>query len=373
MLHVIILAGGSGTRLWPESRQSRPKQLLSFESGQTMLESTARRLETLVSEDRIWILTAESMRSSIESAMSVGSWTLPKEQILAEPAARNTAPCIGWAAAKLLAVDPEATMIVLPSDHVIKPKPAFCDALRFAADLVEEASERLITLGIKPFFPSTSYGYIQRSEPLETPVAEKWSDLTTAYRVVRFHEKPALEKAVEFLESGDYGWNAGIFVWKARTIYDLLCRFEPEIGEKLNEISRSIGTSQEAEVTARCFPEMKKISIDFAVMERAEPIVMLEAPFSWDDVGTWCSLDRLYADNRDEQKNLAIGAKLLAIDSLGCIVRADDPNHLFALLGLEDVIVVQTEDATLIARKDREESVREVIEQLKTRHWNEYL
>ena len=334
-----------------------------------MIQSTAFRMDRLVPLDRTWILTGRSMVDQIERSLP----GLPKSRILAEPAARNTAPCIGWAAAKLLKTDPEAVMIVLPADHVIRPESVFCDTLRFAADLVEESPDRLVTLGIKPTFPSTSYGYIQRSGPLESPVAEKWEPLTSAYNVVRFHEKPPLEKAGEFLKTGRFGWNAGIFIWKARTIYERLKRFEPEIGELLDRLSEKIGTDDEAPATDELFPQMKKISIDYAVMERAESIVMLEATFSWDDVGTWCSLDRLYADRKDEADNLAVGAKLLAVDSRNCIVRGSDPEHLFALLGMEDIVVVQTADATLLARKDREESVRDVIELLKEKNWNEYL
>ncbi|MDR2115998.1 MAG: mannose-1-phosphate guanyltransferase [Planctomycetaceae bacterium] len=371
MLYAVILAGGSGTRLWPESRQSLAKQFLSFETNRTMLESTVRRLNSLIPIEQIRTLTGQSMIELIEKSLP----NLPKDHILAEPAARNTAPCIGWAAVKLFKNDPDATMIVLPSDHVIQPDDVFCNTLRFAVDLVEELPQRLVTLGIKPTFPSTSYGYIQRNRnsPLESPVTEKWKNLTTAFNVVRFHEKPPLEKALEFLKSGNFGWNAGIFVWKAKTILELINRFEPEIGEHLNTIANVIGTDQEQIVTERIFPMMKKISIDFAVMERAETIIMLEACFSWDDVGTWCSLDRLYAEQHDQDGNLAVGSKILTINSSNCIVRCNDPNHLFALLGIENVIIVQTPDATLIARKDCEESVREIIEKLKKQNRNEYL
>lgn len=369
MLHAVILAGGSGTRLWPESRAARAKQFLAFQAERSLLETTVRRLEPLGADLDIRILGGRAMAGQIEAAMP----DFPKRKILAEPSARNTAPCIGWAAVKLLADDPDATMIVLPSDHVVSPESVFCDTLRMAADLVDEDPRRLVTLGIEPTYPSTSYGYIQRGAALESPVAEKWSGLTASHEVVRFHEKPALEKAVKFLALGDFAWNAGMFVWKAKTLLELLRRFEPEIGEALDRIAESIGTDREEIVTEERFEAMKRISIDYAVLERAESIVMLRARFSWDDVGTWCSLDRLYADEHDENGNLGVRAKILAIDSKGCVVRGNDPEHLFALLGLEDLIVVQTDDATLIARKDREESVRDVIEELKKRNWNEYL
>lgn len=369
MLHAVILAGGSGTRLWPESRQSKAKQFLCFESNRSMIQSTADRLTRLVSERQLWALTTAAMSEQIQVSLP----DLPVSQVIAEPAARNTAPCIGLAAIKLLKVDPDATMIVLPSDHVIQPDEVFCDTLQFAADLVEEDANRLITLGIKPTFPSTSYGYIQRNGQLYTPISAKWTKLTAAYNVVRFHEKPNIEKATEFLATEQFAWNAGIFVWKAKTIFDLLCRFEPEIGGLLEKILPTIGTPEEQLTIEKNFPLMKKISIDYAVLERAESIIVLESTFSWDDVGTWCSLDRLYSDRRDENGNLAVGAKILTVDSKNCIVRSDDPGHLFALLGTEDLIVVHADKATLIARKDHEESVREIIERLKENRWDDYL
>ncbi len=369
MIHAVILAGGSGTRLWPESRKSRAKQFLTFQAGRSLLETTIRRLDHLGPDLDVRILGGRSMTEQIEAAMP----DFPKRNILAEPSARNTAPCIGWAAAKLIRDDPEAVMVVLPADHVVSPESVFCDTLRMAAELVEEDPNRLITLGVKPTEPSTSYGYIQRSEALNSPVAKKYGGLTVPYNVVCFHEKPAREKAAEFLAAGTFAWNAGIFVWKAKTLLELLRRFEPEIGQCLDRIIEAMGTDREDAVTEDQFEKMKRISIDYAVLERAESIVMLEARFAWDDVGTWCSLDRLYPEDHDAAGNLAVGTKILAVDSRNCVVRGNDPKHLFALLGLEDLVVIQTADATLIARKDREESVRDVIEELKKRNWNEYL
>ncbi|MDR1924013.1 MAG: NTP transferase domain-containing protein [Planctomycetaceae bacterium] len=368
-LHAVILAGGVGTRLWPESRQSKAKQFLSIESERTMIESTVDRLGQIVPRERIWILTTKMMSKQIESILP----DIPASQILTEPAQRNTAPCIGLAAARLLQRFPDAVMTVLPSDHVIRDKGLFCDTLRFAVDLVEEDSERLITLGIKPTFPSTSYGYIERSGQITSNACNKWKSLTNAYNVNRFHEKPPKEKAISFLESGQFAWNGGIFVWKAKTIYDLISRFEPEIGGILGQIVGSFGGADEVGMVENLFLKMKNISIDYAVLERADSIVMLEAKFDWDDVGTWCTLDRLYAGQHDSQGNLALTKKLLSINSSGCIIRANNPNHLFALLGINDVIIIQTEDATLIARKDQEESVRKIIDELKEKGWTEFL
>ncbi len=339
-----------------------------------MIQSTVDRLLPLVPSNRTWILTGTSMVNRIRESLPM----VPRNHLLAEPAARNTAPCIGWAAVKLLNVDPDATMVVLPADHIIKPESVFCETIHRASELVDEAPERLITLGIKPTFPSTSYGYIQQGVALETTCSERWlpdrwPETAPPHCVQKFHEKPPGEKAEEFLKRGGFLWNAGIFVWKAKTILELLSRLEPEIGEKLERIAAVIGTPRERAETDTIFPEIKKISIDYAVMERAESIVVLEAGFSWDDVGTWCALDRLYADKKDERGNLAVGTKLLAVDSESCVVRGNDPNHLFALLGVKDLIVVQTENATLLTSKEREESVRNVIEALKEKGWDEFL
>ncbi|MCL2742266.1 MAG: mannose-1-phosphate guanylyltransferase, partial [Planctomycetaceae bacterium] len=310
MFHAVILAGGTGTRLWPESREKRAKQFLTFESGGTMIQNTVRRLEMLVPNENICVLTTAAMTEQMYENLLF----LPKENIIAEPVPRNTAPCIGLAAIQLLHKDPEAVMCVLPSDHVIKPAETFCETLRFAADLCNEDESRLITIGIKPAFPAESYGYIQRDEKITSSAAERWKHLTAAYQAVKFHEKPKKEKAAEFLATGKFAWNAGIFIWKAATIYKLLCEHEPETGEQLNTIRQALGTSKQQEVIAECFPKMKKNSIDYAVLEKAENIVMLESVFSWDDVGTWCSLDRLNTERRDTDGNLAFGAQVLTVD-----------------------------------------------------------
>ncbi|MDR1289604.1 MAG: NTP transferase domain-containing protein [Planctomycetaceae bacterium] len=368
-IHAVILAGGSGTRLWPESRQSRAKQFLEIESGRTMIESTAARLERIVPYERMWILTTESMSGQIETLLP----QIPQNRILKEPVPRNTAPCIGLAAARIYKEFPKATMIVLPSDHVIRNENSFCQTLQFAADLVDENPERLITLGIKPTFPSTSYGYIERNDSVVSEATQKWKTLTTAYNVSRFHEKPSQDNAIKFVETGHFAWNAGIFIWKSGTIINLINKFEPETGEVLTQIADKFGSADEKDFIDNLFPRCKNISIDYAVLERAGSIVMLEAVFDWDDVGTWSAVDRLHANKHDDQNNLALSTKLIAIDSSNCIVRADNPEHLFALLGINDIIIVQSKNATLIAKKEQEESVRKIINELKEKNWKEFL
>jgi len=355
MLHAVILAGGSGTRLWPASRTAKPKHLLAFEQQQTLLQATLERLTGFVPSERIWVVTSRSQAAQVADLLP----HFDARNIFLEHVPRNTAACIGYAAVKLRHIDPDALMVVLPADHIIKPASVFCETLQRAADIVAQSPDTLVTLGIKPTFPATTYGYIQRGTAVETT--------KNAYHVLRFCEKPKQEVAETFFQSRDFYWNAGIFVWKVETILELLHRFEPDISSLLNNISDALETPEEFLVTEECFQMMKSISIDYAVMERAKNIAVVEAAFDWNDVGTWSALDRLYADQKDQDGNLSVFSNALAIDSTGCTVRCDDPRHLVALVGMHDVVVVQTADATLIARKDQEESVRRIVEELKKR------
>jgi mannose-1-phosphate guanylyltransferase len=367
MLHAVIMAGGSGSRLWPASRNERPKQFLALADERPLILSTVERLYGLVDPERMLIVTGEAMAPMARQTLP----HLPREAILAEPAARNTAPCIGLAALRLLHDDPEAVMVVLPADHVIEPEPSFRDALGQAVALVEEDARRLVTLGIWPTYPSTSYGYIEREEPLSTPAAQRAQ--LKSYRVAQFHEKPPREKAEAMLRSKRFSWNAGIFVWKASTILEAIAEYEPELGEHLEAIARAQGQPDFAEVLREHFLAMKSISIDYAVMERWPSIVLIDAPFQWDDLGTWRSVERLHAGEEDASGNLLLSEKVLAIDASGNVVRSEDPEHLLAILGVENLIVIHTPEATLIAHRDAEESVREVMTQLKARGWERYL
>jgi mannose-1-phosphate guanylyltransferase len=367
MLHAVIMAGGSGSRLWPASRKERPKQFLALEDERPLILATVERLYRLVDPDRMLIVTGREMAPRARQALP----HLSREAILVEPAARNTAPCIALAALRLLRDDPDAVMIVLPSDHVIRPEEEFRETLRLAADLVEEDPRRLITLGVRPTYPSTSYGYIEREESLSSPVAEEAN--FSSFTVRKFHEKPPREKAEEMLQAGRFSWNAGIFVWKASTILEAIAEYEPEIAVHVEAIRQAQDEANFEEVLHEHFPAMKSISIDYAVLERSPSIVVIDAPFQWDDLGTWRSVQRLHSGEEDESGNLLLSEKVLAIDARGNVVRSDAPDHLVALLGVEDLIVVHTPEATLIAHRDSEESVREIMKQLKDRGWESYL
>jgi mannose-1-phosphate guanylyltransferase len=379
MLHAVIMAGGTGTRFWPESRARRPKQLLPLVGSKTMVRTTVERLAGLAPPERIVVATTAELAESIAEELP----ELPRAAILAEPMKRNTAACIGLAAIRVGRDDPEATMAAMPADHAISPVEAFHDAIRFAAALVEEQPERIVTFGVRPTYPAESFGYIERGERLEGPGDElkaacgfaqspgrpPESPPPAAYRVRRFHEKPDAATARQYLDSGAFSWNAGIFVWRAATILAALAEHQPALHERLVRIAEAAGSPGFDDVLRREFAAMPSISIDHAVLERAAEVVVVEAPFDWDDVGSWQAIGRL--SGADAEGN-TIQARHVGLYTRGTVVRGPD-DHLIATLGLVDCIIVHTPDATLVADKHDEESVRALVEWLEKRGWTEYL
>jgi mannose-1-phosphate guanylyltransferase len=370
MLHAVIMAGGSGTRFWPESREQRPKQLLKMLGDRTMIRSTVDRLGDLVPPERVLVATTEQLAPRMAEELS----ELPREAILAEPCKRNTAPCIGLAAIRISRDDPNATMAVMPADHVIVPDESFRGAIQFAAALVEERPERIVTFGIRPTYPAESFGYIEREAPLphDPTVVALPPELSTAppvYRVKQFREKPDAKTAAAYLASGTFYWNSGIFIWKAQTILDALAEHQAELHQRLRRIADAADTPQFDEVLRREFAAIKGISIDYAVLEHATEILVVEAPFEWDDVGSWQSMARL--GGTDAEGN-TIAARHLGLDTTGTIVRGSD-DHLIVTLGMKDCIIVHTPDATLVADKHQEESIRNLVELLKQQGWSDYL
>ncbi|MCL2348623.1 MAG: sugar phosphate nucleotidyltransferase [Planctomycetaceae bacterium] len=360
MLYSVIMAGGSGTRLWPESRKERPKQFLRFKNDRPLILDAAESLYGLVDPSRVIVAVGKGMQPLLAEAVP---W-LRSENVLVEPVSRNTAPCIGLAAVYLLRNDRDAVMVVMPSDHIIEPRSVFCDTIRFAVDLVEESPERLVTLSVRPDFPSVSYGYIECGKKIESDASRKWNALTSARHVSRFHEKPDAQTSEMFLQSGRFRWNTGIFVWKARRILDMIDRYQPEMGRHLKNIADAVKNGDFPETLEREFQAIQGISIDYAVLEHAESMVTIEATFAWDDVGTWQSLDRVHAGKHDASGNLADRCRLIAVDASHNIVRCDDPDQWIALVGVENLIVVQTKQGTLIAHKGDEEKVRQVMEKM---------
>ena len=363
MLHPVIMAGGSGTRFWPASRVALPKQLLSLVGERTMIQETLDRVSGLAAAEHALVVTNQSLVEPIREQLP----SLAAEAVIGEPCKRDTAPCVGLAAAIVARDDDDATMIVMPSDHVIRDTDAFHSAIRHAADLVERDPTRIVTFGIRPSYPAESFGYIERGEPLKSDDGSEVE--IAAYPVKMFREKPSAEVAEQYLATGGFYWNSGIFVWKAKTILDALAAHEPVMYQHIQAIAASYGSKTFDETLASEFAKIEGKSIDYAVMEKYENVVVIEAAFDWDDVGNWRSLTRQHGT--DDAGNTVIG-RHLALNSNGCIVRSSD-DHLVVTLGMQDCIVVHTPDATLVARKHDEESIRQIVELLKEQGWDRFL
>ena len=343
MIHAVIMAGGRGTRFWPESRNARPKQLLRLHGDRTMLQQTVDRLGDLVPPDRLWIVTNAEQADEVRRQLP----DMPAGNVLVEPTGRDTAPCVALAAAHVNAADADGTMIVMPADHVIRPDDVLQSALRQAADVVEQAPGTLALFGVKPSYPSVGFGYIERGDAVDGG----------AYRVKSFREKPDEATAQTYLDAGTFYWNCGMFVWKAATILDAIERYEPEVAGPVAAIAETIGTDDYDTTLGEKFATAKKISIDFAVLERADNIVVMEAPFEWDDIGAWQALPRLIDADADGN---VVDAAFCGVDTRDCIVRAPD-GHTIATFGVSDLIVVHTPDATLVARRDDETGVKQLV------------
>ncbi len=354
------MAGGAGTRFWPASRKATPKQLLPLVGRETMIRQTYLRLGDLAPAERTLIVTNKALVPAIAEQLP----ELPAASVVGEPCKRDTAPCIGLAALLVSRNDPDATMAVMPSDHVIRAADRFRDGLEQAARLVEADPTRIVTFGIRPTYAARSFGYIQRGAGLDTAFDE-----APAFQVKQFREKPDQATAAQYLASGDFYWNSGIFVWKARTILDALAARQPQMLEHLNRIGEAWETDRQQEVFDTEFAAINGVSIDYAVMEHAQNVVVVEAHFDWDDLGSWQSLPReLGSDHND---NTIIG-KHIGENTTGSIIRTSD-DHLVVTLGLKDCLIVHTDNATLVANKHDEEAVRNIVNQLQERGWTDYL
>lgn len=351
----LIMAGGRGERFWPKSRRTMPKQFLSLtDDGRTMLQLTVERILRLVAMEDIFIATNRDYRDLVRAQLP----QLPEQNILCEPAGRNTAPCIGLGAVHMEKRYGDAVMFVLPSDHLIKYDSIFINTLADAAEIAEQG-ENLVTLGITPDYPETGYGYI-KFRPEET--------LGRAFRVDRFVEKPDLETAKNYLASEQYLWNSGMFIWKVSTILKALETYLPETCTGLRRIGAAIGTEGEQEVLEREFTALRSESIDYGVMEKAKDIYILSGSFGWDDVGSWLAVERI---KRSNEFGNVVGGNVVTVDTRDCIIQGG--RRLIAAVGLEDVIVVDADDALLICEKDSAGEIKKVLENLKICNRTEYL
>lgn len=351
----VIMAGGGGTRFWPLSRQEKPKQFLNLSGKNTMVMDTVDRLLSIANAEDIFVVTNKMYQdATIQQTKGV----LRDDHILGEPAARNTAACIGYAAMEIVKKYEDGIMCIVPSDHFIKNEAEYTRVMKKAINTAIQ-TDKLVTIGIKPTFPSTGYGYIR---------CEKKEDMTV-YPVKEFVEKPDIEHAKQYLSLGQYSWNSGMFVWKASTILGLFEQLLPDIYSELVKIGNVMGTKDEQKVIEEIYPEIQKISIDYGIMERAKDVLMLEGDFGWNDVGSFDALEEIYTKDENGNINLAYS---LAIDSTDCIFYGND-NRLIATLGVKDLIVAQTDDVILVCDKSRAQEVKKFTEQLKEIKKEEYL
>ncbi len=343
----IILAGGGGTRFWPLSRAQTPKQLLDLTGKDVMVGEAVSRLSRVVLRENIYIATNETQRSSMEQA--VGG-RIPHGNIFAEPAARNTAACIGYAAVELLKRRGDGIMVITPSDAYIRDGEKFAEVLKTAISAAEETG-KLVTIGITPTFPATGYGYI-RFQPSASPVKE----------AVCFVEKPPKERAEEYLKSGDYVWNSGMFVWKSSTILEHFKALLPDLYLHLEELKNAIGTDREETVLKEVYGKISSVSVDYGVMEKSRDILVVPAEFGWSDVGSWDMLGAVR--EADSEGNITVGDVCL-LESKNTTVYAK--SRTVAVVGADDLVVVETPDAVLVCPKQRAQDVKKLVDELKAR------
>ncbi|MBI4687027.1 MAG: mannose-1-phosphate guanylyltransferase/mannose-6-phosphate isomerase [Nitrospirae bacterium] len=355
-MYAAIIAGGSGTRFWPLSREDMPKQLLSIGEKNTLIQGTVSRVSHVIPLRQVYVVTNKKQVESINFQLSESTGILWDKNFVVEPMARNTAPAIGLAAVHLNRLDPEAIMVVLPSDHIIKDTDKFHKTLLVGADMAME--DYLVTIGIKPNSPETGYGYVKRGKEIKKGV----------YSVDRFKEKPDRETAAKYLKDGSYYWNSGMFIWKAKAILAAIKKHMPDLYKGLMAIEKAIGSKKEAETAKAVFSKLPSESIDYGVIEKAGNIAIVPTDIGWSDVGSWHALE--YILPLDSDNNVKHG-NVISIESKNSIFYCG--KRVVAAIGLDDMIVVDTADATLICPKGRAQDVRKIVDVLKERGSEEYI
>lgn len=363
MRYALIIAGGSGTRLWPMSRAALPKQLIPFISGRSLLKIALDRLDGMLPSEQCLICAGQTHAQAIRQALPhVGP-----EQFLGEPCGRDTLNAVGFSAAVIAQRDPQATIAVFTADHIIEPVDQFQAIVNAGYDLVEQHPETLVTFGITPTAAATGYGYLELGDPFDGP----------AQRVRQFREKPNLETAQQYFAAGParFLWNSGMFVWRASTLLDCIHRYAPQNYAGLMQIAEAWDTPQREAVLNNVYPTLKKISVDFAVMEPAscDPAVTVAAipmPLRWLDVGSWPSLAETCP--HDEHGNALAADRAVLLDTRGTLAASSDPKHVIATIGCDNLIIVHTPDATLVCRADCADSIKELHRQVAER-WGEGL
>lgn len=355
--YVAIMAGGIGSRFWPMSRTNFPKQFLDIlGTGKTLIQQTFDRYKQLVPEENIYIVTSQEYVNLVAQQLP----TLPFENIVAEPSRKNTAPCIAYIAFKLLQKDPDALMMAAPADHLVLDTTGFIETARKALNFVDHINA-LVTIGIKPTYPNTGYGYIQHDSPEAAP---------DVHKVKTFTEKPNLELAKTFLASGDFLWNAGIFTWKVKNIINAFEKFLPEMYEVFHTEKAAFNTTAEPEAIEKIYPLCTNISIDFGIMEKADNVYVIPASFEWSDLGTWNSAWENM--EKDYFQNAVVGNYVMIVDAKNTMVHVPD-NKLVLLQGLENYIVVDTKDVLMICQKDKEQEIKDYVAEIKRNKGDRFL
>lgn len=358
--YAVIMAGGVGSRFWPRSRERSPKQFLEIVGSGTMIQNTVLRIQKIIPEKNTFVVTNKVQEELTYHQLS----SIPKQNILIEPVGRNTAACIGLAASIIHRIDPKGIMIVLPADHVIRNVDEFLRVLNQAVE-VAESSDGLITIGIKPSRPETGYGYIQFDEEEQTSNPYREHGIL---RVKTFAEKPNLETAERFLESGDFLWNSGMFVWKAQAILKGIEVHLPDLHTQLKTLDQKPGTPDFKNALEQAYARIKSISIDYGVMEKAGNVFVAKGDFGWSDVGSWDEVVRLASADSDQNSTKGI---VVTKDARSNYVDAGE--KIVALVGVDDLIVVTTDDAVLVCRKGQSQNVKEIVDYLRRKQMNDKL
>jgi len=362
MNYAVIMAGGTGKRLWPLSRQKRPKQVLKLLDGQTLLGKCFERLGSVFDIRNVIVLTnvgyADLVRENLPD--------LPFNNVIAEPAVRDTTGAIGLAATILAKYDPEASMAIVTADQLLDPPEVLQEALRDAFEFVANNPEALVTFGIKPSFPSTQLGYIRCADPRECARCKN-----TVYSVEAFREKPDLETAEEYLRDGRYFWNSGMFVWKAQTILSYLDKFLPEASEPLRQIATAWDTPEQEKVLEEYFLKLPKISIDYAVMEKADKVHAIQLDCRWLDMGSFAALADVISS--DAKNNVVVAGISELLDCRNSIIATEEKGHLIAAIGLDNIVVAHTPDATLVCDLSQTDRLKELLERVEKHGHDEFL
>ena len=350
----VIMAGGGGTRFWPLSRQEEPKQLLNLSGNDLMINETIDRIATIADKKDIFVVTNVTQ---VPKMKAVTAGRLSEDHILAEPSARNTSACIGYAAMEIVKKYGDGIMCISPADHFIKNTEEFGRVLNEAIKVAEQ-EDKLITVGIQPTYPATGYGYIKFDK----------SEMSVAKKVVEFKEKPDLETAKAYVSSGEYAWNSGMFIWKASTILKKFEELLPDVYACIEKIGEAMNTPEEAQVIADIYPTIPSISVDYGIMEKSSDVLVISGDFGWNDVGSWENMDVIY--DEDENGNIFVGNQI-NIDTKNTISYAK--KRLITTVGVENLIIVETEDAILVCDKSRAQDVKLIVDELKASGQKEYL